>query len=255
MYLLKINWKTKYIRLNSFYYFNNDGAQLYLIFQPIYTIIATFSGLPNIISVWGSNGLSNEKFWSPYTTNEILSPKLQWNKYKLRLGFEGSCLKEEDIAPVIANNIVNLSIVHELDSWPPDLDTEFTLVACFFGGANLTKNDDQDEYSYGGYDVGLDTRGYHSLPDSSVGKNVIILGVDMSSSLHIDNMGKDIWIFGKGPTQGLNHTLTAETQYSINFTRPDIKFCLVLHWNGSNSFLFVNAATIYQLKAKDSETK
>ena len=58
-----------------------------------------------------------------------------------------------------------------------------------------------------------------------------------------------------GTTQGLNHTLTAETQYSINFTRPDTKYCLSLHYNGSNSLLFVNATKRYQFKAKDSEIK
>ena len=77
----------------------------------------------------------------------------------------------------------------------------------------------------------------------------------MSSSVHIDNKGKNILILGKGPTQGLNHTLTAETQYSVNFTRPGIKFCLSLHYNGSNSFLFVNATKIYQLKTNNSEIK
>ena len=39
----------------------------------------------------------------------------------------------------------------------------------------------------------------------------------MSSSAHIDNKKKDILILGKGPTQGLEHTLTAEKMYSINF--------------------------------------
>ena len=76
----------------------------------------------------------------------------------------------------------------------------------------------------------------------------------MSSSLHIDNKGKDILILSKGPARGLNNnTLTAETLYSINFTRPGIKFCLSLHYNGSNSSLFVNATKVYQFKAKDSE--
>ena len=51
-----------------------------------------------------------------------------------------------------------------------------------------------------------------SVPDGSVGKNVIIFVADMSSSVHIDNKGKDIVILGKGPTQGLDDTtLTAET--------------------------------------------
>ena len=53
----------------------------------------------------------------------------------------------------------------------------------------------------------------------------------------------------------LNHTLAAEIQYLINFTRPSIKFCLSLHYNDGNSFLFVNATKIYQFKAKDSEIK
>ena len=49
----------------------------------------------------------------------------------------------------------------------------------------------------------------------------------MSSSVHIDNKGKDIFILGKYPTQGLNDTtLTAETQFSINYLRSNIKFCL-----------------------------
>ena len=53
-----------------------------------------------------------------------------------------------------------------------------------------------------------------------MGKNVIIFGVDMSSSVHIDYKKKDILILGFGPTQGLDHTmLTAEAQYSINFSR------------------------------------
>ena len=48
-------------------------------------------------------------------------------------------------------------------------------------------------------------------------ENVLIFGVDMSFSAHIDNKKKDILIFGKGPTQGLEHTLIAEKIYSINF--------------------------------------
>ena len=77
----------------------------------------------------------------------------------------------------------------------------------------------------------------------------------MSSSVHIDDKGKDILILGKGRTQGLIHTLAAETQYSFNLTKPSIKFCLRLYYNGSSSFLFVNATKIYQFKAKYSEIK
>ena len=41
--------------------------------------------------------------------------------------------------------------------------------------------------------------------------------------------------------------------YSINFTVTKKKFCLSLHYNGANSYLFVNGTEIYKFKAKDSE--
>ena len=75
----------------------------------------------------------------------------------------------------------------------------------------------------------------------------------MSSSIHIDNKKKDILVLGKGPTQGLEDTLTAEKIYPINFTVTKKKFCLSLHHNGANSYLFVNGTEIYKFKAKDSE--
>ena len=57
----------------------------------------------------------------------------------------------------------------------------------------------------------------------------------MSSSAHIDNKKKDILVLGKGPTQGLEHILTAEKMYSINFTITNKKVCLSLNYNGVNS--------------------
>ena len=110
-------------------------------------------------------------------------------------------------------------------------------------------------YSYSDYGIRFDSRGEYSLLDSNVGKKVIIFRIDMSSSEYIDDKIKDILILCKGPTQRLNHMLTAETQYSISFTRLGIKFCLSLHYNGSNSFLFVYATKMYQFKAKGSEIR
>ena len=67
----------------------------------------------------------------------------------------------------------------------------------------------------------------------------------MNSSIHIDNKGKDISILGRGPTQGLGeHSLIAEKMYSVNFTLTKKKFCLSLHYNGANSYLFVNGTEI-----------
>ena len=46
----------------------------------------------------------------------------------------------------------------------------------------------------------------------------------MSFTAHIDNKKKDILVLGTGPTQGLEHTLTAEKMYYINFTVTNKKF-------------------------------
>ena len=108
-------------------------------------------------------------------------------------------------------------------------------------------------YRYSGYGIGFDRHERFSFPDTGLGRNEIIIGVNMSSSTTIDNRKKYILILGKGPTQGLEHTLSAEKMYSINFTVTGKKFCLSLHYNGANSYLFVNATEIIKFKAKDSE--
>ena len=57
----------------------------------------------------------------------------------------------------------------------------------------------------------------------------------------------------KGPTQGLQHTLSAEKMYSINFTESNKNFCLNLHYNGINSYLLVDSKETHIFKSKDSE--
>ena len=75
----------------------------------------------------------------------------------------------------------------------------------------------------------------------------------MCSFPHIDNKKKYILILGKGPTQGLEYSLAAEKFYSVNFTKHNTTFCLSLHYNGTNSYLFVSGTEIIEFKAKDSE--
>ena len=106
---------------------------------------------------------------------------------------------------------------------------------------------------YSGYGNGFDRRGSFSFPCDGFGQNVLIFGVDMSFSAHIDNKKKDILVLGIGSTQGLEHTQTAEKMYSFNFTVTKNKICLSLHYNGANSYLFVNGTEVYKFKAKYSE--
>ena len=104
-----------------------------------------------------------------------------------------------------------------------------------FGAVTLTKNADIYKYQYSGYGIRFDRRGSFSFPGGCFGRNIITFGVDTSSSVHVDNNKKDILILGKGPTQGLEHTWTAEKMYSINSTVTRTKFCLNLHYNGAKS--------------------
>ena len=94
-----------------------------------------------------------------------------------------------------------------------------TIKNCLFGAVTLTKNADIDKYRYSGYGIGFDRTSSFSFPGGGFRQNIIILGVYMNSSTHIDNKGKDTLILGKGPKQGLGeNSLTAWKMYSINFT-------------------------------------
>ena len=193
-------------------------------------------GTEKVVS-WKSKSLSDEKLTTPTTNDNSLSPSIKWyENSNFYLIFKGSCLKQKSAT----SNIINFFTVYELDTQTQDLNSDFTVKDCLFGGAQLAKNADPDKYEYTGYGIGFDSRSELSLLDGGIGKNAIIFGVDMSSSVHIDNMKKDILILGLGSTQGLDDiSLTAEAQYSINFLRSNRKFCLSLLYNGSNSILML----------------
>ena len=165
--------------------------------------------------------------------------------------FNGSSLKQDKIM-YTHGKVVNIYIVYELTGSNSD-DNDPTIKNSLFGAVTFTKNADIDKYGYSGYGIGFDRRGSFSFPGGGFGQNVIIFGADMSSSIHIDNKKKDILVLGRGPTQGLESTLTAEKMYSINFTATKKKLCLSLHYNGANSYLFVNGKEIHKFKAKYSK--
>ena len=92
----------------------------------------------------------------------------------------------------ISKKVINLYISYTLGSKFRNLNTDFTLGNCLFGSVKLTKNSDLDKYKYSGYSIGFDSCSEFLLPDSTMGKNVIIFGADISLSLHVDNEGKEI---------------------------------------------------------------
>ena len=156
------------------------------------------------------------------------------------------------IKPITHKKVLNILIAYKLAA-SSSHTSDPTIRNCLFGAVTLTKNADIEKYKYSGYAIGFDRRSGFPFPRRGFVQNVLIFGADMSSSIRIDNKKKDILVLGRGPTQGLESTLTAEKMYSINFTVTKKKFCLSLHYNRANSYLFVNGTEIIKFKAKDSE--
>ena len=199
----------------------------------------------NYIYFCKSKGLSDINITPRTTSDYRLNPQVSYFGTKTKIKFNGNCLKQDKLT-YTHGKTVNIYIAYELTASSSN-DKDPTQRNSLFGAVI-------DKYGYSGYRIGFDRRGSFSFPGSGFGSNALIFGVDMSSSVHVDNKKKkNILILGKGPTQGLEHTLTAEKMYSLNFTKANTKFCLSLHYNGGNSFLFVNVTDIYKFKAKDSE--
>ena len=118
-----------------------------------------------------------------------------------------------------------------------------------FGAVDLTRNADVNKYKYSRYAIAFDRTSRFSLPGGGDGQNVVIFVVDMNSSIHVDNKGKDILILGKGPTQGLGeHSLTAEKMYLINLSKDNIRFCLSFHTMEQIVICLVMAQKLLNLK-------
>ena len=135
----------------------------------------------------------------------------------------------------------NLSVylVYELDAWPRNPTNNFKFKICLFGG-NILKNSDKEKYVYSGYGITFDSALSWSF-DNEFARNIIIFGVDNSSSSHSDNRKNDFLMLGELLTYGINGKFgSPEKTFSNNFTKANTKFCLSLYYNADNSYLLVN---------------
>ena len=93
-------------------HFEEDGTQSYLVFQPLNKYFKLIANT-KYISLWKSEGLSDENITAPTTSDYKLNPQFSYFSTKTR-DFRGSCLKQDKI---IFNygKIVNIYIVYELN--------------------------------------------------------------------------------------------------------------------------------------------
>ena len=93
-------------------------------------------------------------------------------------------------------------------------------------------------------------------PDGGQGRNALIFGADLSNSQHSNKKTQSFLVLGRDFVQKVNYTtIYAENIYSPNFSKENEIFVTSLHYNGDDSYLFVNGTKVIQFKAKDSEIK
>ena len=161
--------------------------------------------------------MSNESIKPPTTSNKMLNPSLDFVGTKARVKFSGDCLKQEKIT-FNHGKTVSIYIVYEIEK-SVNISSYSTLENSLFGAVKLAKHVDVDQYKYPRYGTRLDRKRFFSHPSGRNGKNVIIFGVDMSSSTKIDNGKKVILIPGKGLTQGLEHNLVQKKCIQLTLLR------------------------------------
>ena len=132
--------------------------------------------------------MSNESLDVVFTTSNTLTRSVNYYGEKVKLRFTGSVLQQETAA-YSHKKVVNIYVVYEITNFS-DIDSYPTLANALFGAFKLTKNADIDKYRYFGYGIGFDRKGFYSHPSDGTGRNGIIFGGDMSSSVHVDNKGK-----------------------------------------------------------------
>ena len=112
-----------------------------------------------------------------------------------------------------------------------------------FGAVKIAKNANTSRYKYEGYGICFDGESSFSFGNRIDAKNVIIVGVNTSNSSHSTTKTQNIYVLGKDFVQGINNTtIYGEKIYNTNFTEQSKKFVLSLHYNGDNSYLFVNGS-------------
>ena len=180
---------------------------------------------------------------------KTVSPDIKNINDQLYVFFSGNYFEEDPIT--ISNNVINIYCVYKLDPILSTRDTTFTIQNALFGAMEITKTADTSKYNYKGYDICFDEGGTFSKGNINNGRNVIVFGVHESSLVHANNKANNIYVMGDLFVQGTNDTtLYAEKIYSQNFTQSSKKCVLSLHYNGDDSYLFVNGIQELKLKCK-----
>ena len=216
------------------------------------------------ISEWKSTGIYNHS--SKSIIYAVANTKTDLPNFKndgrMHVHLNGNHFQQIVAGISNNNNVINIYCVYKLDPIASTRDTSFTIQDALFGAMQITKNaTDYDKNNYKGYGICFDERSQigHTTTENGVthtsnGRNVLIFGADMSFSVHATNKANHIYLMGDGLTQGINDTtIYAEKKYFKNFTEPNVRFVLSLHYNGDDCYLFVNGRHELKFKCKTDQ--
>ena len=231
--------------------------------------MGSFDFTTNKISTWKSAGIfnrsSNSKYFSNSNMNAVRDasgnlPDLK-NDGRMKAYLSGNHF-QQNVASIPNNgNVINIYCVYKLDPIASNRDDTFTIQNALFGAMQITKNSDTSKYDYKGYGICFDEGGQfgHTITEggsahTASARNVLLFGANMSFSVHATNRANHIYVMGKEFAQGINDTtIYAEKSFYRNFTDPGKKFMLSLHYNGNNSYLFVNGRQELKFKCKTDQ--
>ena len=216
------------------------------------------------ISEWKSTGIYNHS--SKSIMNAVANTKTNLPNLKNdgRMHVHLNSNHFQQIVAGIPNNdnVINIYCVYKLDPLASTRDKSYTIQNALFGAMQITKDaTDYDKNNYKGYGICFDERSEfgHTITEGGFthttdARNVLIFGADMSFSVHATNRANHIYLMGTGLTQGINDTtLYVEKNYWRNYTDPGKKFVLSLHYNGDDSYLFVNGRQELKFKCKTDQ--
>ena len=217
----------------------------------------------NRISAWKSAGIFN--YFDNSNINAVGDtsgnlPDLK-NDGRMYVYLSGNYFKQDKTRIPNNNNTIIIYIVYKLDPIASSRDTTFTIKNALFGAMQITKNADTSKYDYKGYGICFDERSEfgHTITEGGFAhttdaRNVLIFGADMSFSVHKTNRANHTYLMGTGLKQSIHDsTLYTEKNFYRNFTDPSKKFMPSLHYNGDDSYLFVNGRQELKFKCKTDQ--
>ena len=213
------------------------------------------------ISEWKSTGIYN--YSSDSNMNAVANAKTTLPNFKkdgrMHVHLSGNHF-QQNVAGIPNNgDVINIYCVYKLDPIASTRDTSYTIQDALFRAMQITKNTtDSDKNNYKGYDICFDERSKfgHTMTEGgrthiTNGRNVLIFGADMSFTIHATNRGNHVYVMGDGLAQGINDTtLYLEKKCFRNFTEPNVKFVLSLHYNGDDSYFFLTVDKNKRLSVK-----